>query len=139
MKIDFSKYKPLMKAATEARKNAYCAFTKFPVGAAVLTTDGRIFQGCNVEDPVCSLSSCAERVAIFNAVSHGARKIEAVAVTCKHGTPCGACRQVISSFAAPQAILILMNDRKGGGHRTRWFWTKSLLPESYSYERSRKG
>jgi cytidine deaminase len=97
--------KKLRVASIEASKRAYCPYSHFPVGAAVLTTEGRIFSGCNVENASYGLTICAERNAIFHAVSHGLQPIVAVAIytpTPRPSAPCGACRQVINEFG-PQA------------------------------------
>lgn len=91
----------LLAAATEAASNAYVPYSRFPVGAAVLTADGTIVTGCNVENASYPLTNCAERVAIGTAVATGAREIRAVAVYAPRVetvTPCGACRQVINEF-----------------------------------------
>jgi cytidine deaminase len=90
----------LVEAARAARANAYAPYSRYAVGAAVRTTDGRIFAGCNIENASYGLSICAERVALFCAVAQGAHAIEAVAVITQEGaTPCGACRQVLMEFA----------------------------------------
>lgn len=100
----------LLKLAQEAQQNAYAPYSKFRVGAAVLLESGDIFTGCNVENASYGLTNCAERSAIFAAVSKlGGNnvKIRAVAVVNDHGvpcSPCGACRQVIAEFG-PEAIL----------------------------------
>lgn len=100
----------LLKLAQEAQQNAYAPYSKFRVGAAVLLENGDIFTGCNVENASYGLTNCAERSAIFAAVSKlGGNnvKIRAVAVVNDHGvpcSPCGACRQVIAEFG-PEAIL----------------------------------
>jgi len=97
----------LRAAAREARKHAYAPYSKFTVGAAIETTDGRRFTGANVENASYGLSICAERTAAFAAVLAGAR-IAAVAVSGPDGVttpPCGACRQVLAEFAAPDAPL----------------------------------
>lgn len=91
----------LLTAAREAAQSAYCPYSKFGVGAAVLATDGRIFTGCNIENASYGLTVCAERVALAKAVSEGARVFRALAVAGGHGspaTPCGACRQVLAEF-----------------------------------------
>jgi homotetrameric cytidine deaminase len=89
---------------------AYAPYSRYEVGAAVLVDDGQIFSGCNVENASYGLSICAERVAIFNAIAAGMRNLKAIAVATKDGgTPCGACRQVISEFADnPEQCLILL-------------------------------
>ncbi|MFN3690995.1 MAG: cytidine deaminase [Fimbriimonadales bacterium] len=91
----------LIHAARAARQNAYAPYSGYTVGAAVLTDNGRIVSGCNVENASYGLSICAERAAVFNAVASGAQRITAVALcTADGGTPCGACRQVLLEFAA---------------------------------------
>ena len=101
--------KKLMEAAKTAQKNAYCPYSRYPVGAAVLTDSGRIYTGCNVENASFGLAICAERVAIFKAVSHGEKKIQALCVAAKSAKPCGACRQVIIEFAHKDAEMIYLD------------------------------
>ena len=102
----------LIDAAKQARKNAYAPYSKdFKVGAAVLTEDGSIFVGCNVENSSFGVTMCAERVAVFKAICEGHRRIEAVAIVVDlpHPIPpCGACLQVISEFE-PDADIIMAN------------------------------
>jgi cytidine deaminase len=103
-------------AARESAKRSYCPYSKFAVGAAVLTAGGRIFAGCNVENASFGLSICAERVAVFRAIAEGERTIEAVAVytpTPEPVMPCGACLQVLSEFG-PSATVVSICD---GGDR----------------------
>ena len=92
----------LFDLAVQASKLSYSPYSKFPVGAAILTGDGRIFTGCNIENRSFGLTNCAERTAMFNAVSEGARRILAVAIATPKSDypvgPCGACRQVLSEF-----------------------------------------
>lgn len=98
--MEFSVEK-LINAAAAAREKAYAPYSNFRVGAAVLTKEGRYYTGCNVENVSYGLSCCAERVAIFKAVSDGERNFEAVAVTSgteDYCAPCGACRQVLAEF-----------------------------------------
>jgi cytidine deaminase len=104
----------LIAAARQAAKAAYAPYSKFRVGAAVLTRSGRIHTGCNVENASYGLSNCAERTAIFKAVADGRREIIAVAVytsTQKPTPPCGACRQVINEFGPRAVILCTCNSR----------------------------
>ncbi len=104
----------LLEAAADARKNAYAPYSRFYVGAAVLTEDGRIFSGTNVENASYGATMCAERAAIFSAVSSGARKIEAIAIIADYPTPippCGICRQVLSEFGPD--IQVVMANTKG--------------------------
>ena len=91
----------LVKAALAARGNAHAPFSKFKVGAALLCQDGRVFTGCNVENATYGLTICAERVAVFKAISEGATKFNALAVAADTDTltpPCGACRQILWEF-----------------------------------------
>lgn len=97
----------LEEAARAASANAYCPYSRFPVGAAVLTEDGSIASGANVESASFGLTACAERNAIFRAVNDGARRIVALAIytpTPEPVTPCGACRQVIAEFGPDTVI-----------------------------------
>jgi cytidine deaminase len=105
----------LIAAARRAAQAAYAPYSKFRVGAAVLTRAGKIHTGCNVENASYGLSNCAERTAIFKAVAEGERKIAAVAVytpTRKPTLPCGACRQVINEFGLRAVILCVCNSRE---------------------------
>jgi cytidine deaminase len=98
----------LLRAAAEVRKNAYAPYSKFPVGAAVLSA-GRIHAACNVENSSFPLGVCAERNAVAMAVAAGATRIDAVAVVgggARPSAPCGGCRQVIAEFAAPEAPVL---------------------------------
>jgi len=106
--------KELVKAATKTRKNAYAPYSEFKVGAAVLSIDGRVFSGCNVENAAYSPSVCAERIAIGNAVSQGVKKFKALAVVSENqSTPCGVCRQVIFEFVKDRGFPVLLADVKG--------------------------
>ncbi len=90
-----------MNEAKEASKNSYSPFSRFAVGAAVLASSGKIYRGCNVENSSFGLTNCAERCAIFKAVSEGEREIRAVAIYSPNADscyPCGACRQVMYEF-----------------------------------------
>lgn len=105
----------LIRAAAAAREKAYAPYSGFRVGAALLTRKGHCYTGCNVENVSYGLSCCAERVALFKAVSEGERDFEAIAVT--GGTedycaPCGACRQALAEFGA--GIKVIMADCRGG-------------------------
>ena len=103
----------LFKEAIKAQKNAYVPYSEFPLGAAVLTADGSIYSGANIENSAYGLTNCAERTAIFSAVSAGNRKIEAlllVSGTENPITPCGSCRQVINEFADGEIEIIMMTE-----------------------------
>ena len=117
----------LVAAAREARTHAYAPYSRYQVGAAVLSADGRVFTGCNVENAVYPLGLCAERVAIFKAVSEGVRDFVAIAVvTSNGGSPCGSCRQVMHEFAPEMTVLIA--DESGDVRRTT---VSELLPDSF--------
>ncbi len=103
----------LIDAALAARANAFAPFSKFQVGAAVEDVDGRVFTGCNVENATYGLTICAERVAVFKAISEGARKFRRVAVAADTDTltpPCGACRQILWEFCGDVEV-VLANPR----------------------------
>ena len=99
----------LIQAALDARESAYVPYSKFRVGAALLDERGRVFTGCNIENASYGATCCAERTAIFKAVSEGAKAIRKLAVVCgQEGPcmPCGICRQVMAEFAANDFILL---------------------------------
>lgn len=106
-------YKMLMDKAVEARKNSYCPYSEFRVGAALLCADGTIFTGCNVENSSYGAANCAERTAIFKAVSEGYREFTAIAIAGgKEGAritcyPCGICRQVMAEFCDLESFEII--------------------------------
>lgn len=115
--IDSGTAESLLEAARAAYQNAYVPYSRFPVGAAVLTPDGAVFTGCNVENASYGLTVCAERIAVFNAVAAGHHRIAAIAVAAANidaVTPCGACRQVLNEFAPPTAdlVVILEQDKR---------------------------
>ena len=101
--------KRLIATAVSAQKSAYCPYSRYPVGASVLTGSGRIFAGCNVENASYGLSLCAERVAIFNAVTRNQKSLKAVCVVGSSAKPCGACRQVMFEFSTKDTALYLVN------------------------------
>jgi cytidine deaminase len=107
-------YRELAEAAQRAKHNAYAPFSKFSVGAALLTDDNQIFTGCNIENSSYGLTICAERVAIFKAISQGASKFKAIAVVSNDPgftLPCGACRQVLSDLTG-NIDFVMMNAKK---------------------------
>lgn len=102
--------KQLLVQAENAMQNAYAPYSQFKVGAAVLTDQGEIFTGCNIENASYGATNCAERTAIFKAVSEGAKQVNAVAICASSGEatpPCGICRQVMTEFMKPEALIIL--------------------------------
>uniref|UniRef100_A0A7C2K2R9 Cytidine deaminase n=1 Tax=Schlesneria paludicola TaxID=360056 RepID=A0A7C2K2R9_9PLAN len=104
----------LVEAAIAARQRAYAPYSQFQVGAALLTDDGEIFLGCNVENVSYGLTICAERVAVGTAVAAGRQSFQAIAIASSNGcTPCGACRQVLVEFR-PDLPILLVNVESGG-------------------------
>ena len=122
----------LVEAAIAARENAHAPFSKFRVGAALQDDTGRIFTGCNVENATYGLTVCAERVAVWKAVSEGARKFVAVAVaadTDQLTPPCGACRQILWEFCGD--VPITLANLKGKSEALR---LKDLFPRPFNAE-----
>ncbi len=120
---------PLVAAALEARNRVYAPYSRFRVGAAVLTPSGAVFPGGNVENASYGLTMCAERAAVSAAVSAGQREIIAVAVVSKGGhAPCGACRQVLAEFG-PSMQVILVDADDASNIRTTTL--DQLLPEGF--------
>lgn len=102
----------LIEAAKKARTFAYAPYSQFPVGAALLTTNGKVYTGANIENASYSLCMCAERVAIYKALSEGEKHFQALAVSAateEPVSPCGACRQVLTEFCPPTMKVILSN------------------------------
>ena len=123
-------YQDLIAKAMEAREKAYVPYSLFAVGAALLAQSGRVYTGCNVENASYGLSICAERTAVFKAVSEGERDFEAIAVVTENGvTPCGACRQVLMEFG--EDIQVIVADETGA---YRVFGLQELLPEAFNSE-----
>ena len=121
-------YSDLLKKAEEAREFAYAPYSKFKVGAALLTKDNQIFTGCNVENAAYSSTICAERVCIYKAVSQGCREFTAVAVYAglHRAAPCGECRQVLAEFGTD--IIVVMGGAEGFMVKS----VKELLPFSFT-------
>lgn len=119
----------MRRAARAAMKNAYSRYSEFRVGAAVLTADGEVFAGCNVENASYGLTSCAERNAIFQAVAKGQRQIKAVVVVTpkqRLTPPCGTCRQVINEFGPRAEVFIF-----GRGKAEKKLKLSELLPRAF--------
>ena len=125
----------LVEIAKNAQKWAYTPYSHYPVGAAVLTESGKIYDGVNVENAAYPVTMCAERVAIFKAVSAGERMLSAIAVVTKNGgTPCGSCRQVMVEFN-PDMIVLVADEE---GHIIEEKPVKELLPGYFSPEYLKK-
>lgn len=127
----------LMRLAEEARKFSYCPYSGFAVGAALLGENGQIFTGCNIENAAYGPSNCAERTAVFKAVSEGITSFQAIAVIGgKKGekggfcSPCGVCRQVLGEFVDPDNFQVIL------GNEDSWkvYTLKELLPLGFGRE-----
>ena len=133
-------YEELIKTATEMTKRSYVPYSHFHVGAALLDSNGKVWTGCNIENAAYGPSNCAERTAVFKAVSEGARSFEAIAIVGgpedENGKvqiqdfcpPCGVCRQVLSEFCDREFKIILAN----GNGEQKVFTLAELLPASFS-------
>ena len=121
----------LIRIAKKMREKAYAPFSKYTVGASVETEDGSIVGGCNVESASYGLTCCAERIALYNAVSQGFLKFKAIAVASENGGfPCGACRQVIWELCGDIPILIIDNENK-----IRETSSRTLLPDAFDKDK----
>lgn len=119
----------LVAAAARAQKRAYCPYSGYRVGAALVDARGRVFTGCNVENASYSATTCAERVALGSAVAAGARRFRAVAIVTSGkelASPCGVCRQALSEFSGD--LLVLISD---GKRRTERMTLAELLPRQF--------
>lgn len=122
-----------LEAALHARKTAYVPYSNFAVGAALITEDGKVYEGCNVENSSYGLSNCAERTAIFKAISDGEKKFQALVVTGDTKgpiSPCGACRQVIAEFCN-QTMPVYLTNLQGNLVETT---VEELLPGAFTKE-----
>lgn len=118
----------LIAAAIDARQWAYVPYSDYAVGAALLTASGRIYEGVNVENAAYPMTICAERVAVFKAISEGERDFTAIAVVTKNGgSPCGACRQVLAEFGLDTLVIVADETGRVVNQNT----VKELLPGSF--------
>ena len=128
----------LIKAAMEAKEHAYAPYSNFRVGAALLTKDGKIYQGCNIENAGYTPTNCAERTAFFKAVYEGERNFEAIAVNGDADDylyPCGVCRQVMAEFCAPDFKVFV--SKKNGEYLE--FTLAEILPGAFTSTEREKG
>lgn len=119
----------LIRCAKEALQFSYAPYSQFYVGAALLTTEGKVYTGCNIENASYGATNCAERTAIFKAVSEGERSFEKIAIVAKNGStayPCGMCLQVMSEFM-PEATIVLEENQNIATYKL-----KELLPKGFS-------
>ena len=107
MKLEQEQKNDLVRIANQVRKWSYAPYSKYAVGAAVLTESGRIYDGVNIENAAYPVTICAERVALFKAISNGEKQFQAIAVVTKNGgMPCGSCRQVMAEFSTEMLVII---------------------------------
>ncbi|KFM63534.1 Cytidine deaminase, partial [Stegodyphus mimosarum] len=134
--LEAEKISELCELSKGALSNAYCPYSKFSVGAALLTEDGRFFTGCNVENASYGLSVCAERTVIVKAVSEGCRKFKALAIATSSKNevigPCGACRQVIVEFGTDWNIYLIKTDGSYVKHSAAELLPYAFTPDSLS-------
>ncbi len=129
MSITQPEKQALIDLANIARQRAYAPYSNYPVGAALRTKTGRIFTGINVENAAFPQTMCAERVAIFKAVSEGEKEFEVISVvTDNGGSPCGGCRQVMAEFGLDTIVLLA----DGNGKLIKETTVKELLPEAFT-------
>jgi cytidine deaminase len=119
----------LIQAAIDVRQRAYAPYSHYPVGAALLTQEGNIYTGVNVENAVYPLTMCAERTAVFQAVAEGEQAFRAIAVvTDNGGSPCGSCRQVLTEFGRDIEVFLIDAD----GNLIRETSVEELLPDAFT-------
>jgi len=129
----------LVAAAKGAQRHAFCPYSHYPVGAAVLGATGRVYAGCNVESPTLIANICAERAAIYHALSHGERSILAVCTVSRASEPCGSCRQLIREFGAQGLpIYSLHADPVTGREKMVTTTISRLLPHAHTYDTFKK-
>ena len=129
MKNDSNEFRKLIAAARAVQRNAHAPYSKFRVGAALLTRNGKVYTGVNVENASYGLTNCAERVAVGKAVSDGHRKFRALAVVAPSSnlSPCGACRQVLAEFG--ECVVICADSRNL--RKVKMYLLSELLPHAF--------
>lgn len=132
MTITKQEKQALVDLANTARQRAYVPYSHYPVGSAIRTKTGRIFTGVNVENAAYPQTMCAERVAVFKAVSEGETEFEVITVVTENGgSPCGGCRQVLAEFGLDTIVLLA----DGSGEIIKETTVKELLPEAFTPEK----
>lgn len=128
MEMDIESKISLIKIANQSRKWAHVPYSNYRVGAAVLTESGKIYDGVNIENAAFPVTICAERVAIFKAVSNGETDLKAIAVVTKNGgMPCGSCRQVMAEFSPDLLVIVADENEKIVAEK----WLSDLLPGAF--------
>lgn len=129
MTITHEEKQTLIALANEARAWAYAPYSRYPVGSALRAKSGRIYTGVNIENAAYPHTMCAERVAVFKAVSEGEKEFEAVSVVTENGgSPCGGCRQVLAEFGLDTIVLMADKD----GNLVKETTVRELLPEAFT-------
>ena len=132
MTLNDQEKQSLIDLANTARQRAYVPYSNYPVGAALRTKTGRLYTGVNVENAAYPQTMCAERVAIFKAVSEGEKEFEVITVvTDNGGSPCGGCRQVMAEFGLDTIVLLA----DGTGRLVKETTVRELLPEAFTPDR----
>ena len=132
MTITKKEKQALIDLANEVRQKAYVPYSNYHVGSALRTRSGRIYTGVNIENAAYPQTMCAERVAVFKAVSEGEMKFEAVSVVTENGgSPCGGCRQVLAEFGLDTIVLLADKD----GRLVKETTVRELLPEAFTPEK----
>ena len=135
MKLNQEEKRSLISLANEARRRAYAPYSNYRVGAALRTKSGRIFTGVNVESAAYPTTMCAERVAVYKAVSEGEQDFDVIAVVTENGgSPCGSCRQVLAEFGLK--TLVLLAD--GKENLVKEMTVAELLPEAFTPDKMNK-
>ncbi len=130
MNVSTTQKEALLQSACAIREKAYAPYSNYKVGAAILTENGRVFTGINVENASYGLCNCAERTAVFKMVSEGIQELYAVAICTENGgSPCGACRQVLAEFAGD--VPVFLTDTDGNMRETTLY---TLLPDHFGPE-----
>ncbi len=128
----------LIEMARNAAQQAHCPYSRFRVGAALLTDDGRVFTGCNVENAAYSLTLCAERTALCSAIAAGCRQFVTIAILASHtATPCGACRQVLAEFVPPEFRVLVASLERPADYQV--FIMADLLPHQFVLQNNGTG
>jgi cytidine deaminase len=133
--MQINNHSTLIAAATEAAAHAYAPYSKFCVGAALQSTDGRIWTGCNIENASFGLTICAERTALFKAIAAGVRDFTAIAIVAPGPAlpmPCGACRQVLQEFGDSDLTVLVTTHEQATGYTT--FKLGELLPHAFNLQ-----
>jgi len=129
MNLSVELQKQLVETAIQVREWAYAPYSKYKVGVALITTSGKIYDGVNIENAVYPLGLCAERVAIFKAVSEGERQFDTIVIATENaGMPCGSCRQVMAEFGLSTRVIIVDTEGKINWEST----VEELLPGAFT-------